>query len=470
MIDANVLRSMEHADLLITSDVAGYSTLDFSQFQNIIPKGYAGAQSKTNVLTRFSLTDEDWMRYVARREARRVNSVPTPKFIEIAGVNDPLAGALREALASNIGQPIDTARIEKDITVVMGQGRFHSLNYSLIARDGEQGLLITAEEKFDSPRWLKPGFIINGADPYNVTFTLGARVTFMDVGGYRSEVRIDASFGSIYGLTGAYYHPLTPSSHWFIAPVALATRIPLNRYSGNTLVAEYGVRKAAGGADLGYLFGRFSELRIGYEAGYLSASPRIGSSSSLPSGSSRTGATHLTFAMDRLDDPVVPRRGISVWSNAQWVDAYLGAKNKFPSAEAIVTAFVPTSVNGSVYGVAAGGSTFGYKQTGLPQFSLGAPVRLAAYGLNQFLVDQYFFFRLGYLHEIATLPPFLGSGIYLTGLYEVGKPYGSPNAPRLPNDGAVGLVVKTIFGPLLIGGAVGESGNKKWFFELGRIF
>jgi NTE family protein len=469
MIDANVVRGMEHADILLTVDVAGYTTLDFSQIQKIIPQGYASARDRANILDRFSLSNADWVVYLAQRESRKLNSVSAPQFIDVQGTSDQISADVRAALVSNIGQRIDTDRLENDLKLLIGQGRFHSLSYGLIERDGELGLLITAEEKYDSPPWIKPGFAIDGADPYNVQFALGARVTFLDVGGYRSEVRIDASFGSIYSIRGEYYHPFTPASRWFISPEAFAARVPINLYSGDRLIAEYGLRKAAGGVELGYLFDRFSELRFGYEAGYFSASPRIGSTN-LPTGSSRTGATRLRYAMERRDNPVIPRRGVAVVANAQWFDADLGATNRFPSAEAVVSAFFPTSSAASLYVVAAGGSTFGYKQTGFPQFSLGAPTRLAAYGVNEFLVDQYFFSRVGYLHQIAALPPFLGTGIYVTGAYELAKPYGLPNAPRLPNDGVAGLVMQTIFGPILIGGAVGEGGHKKWFFELGRIF
>jgi len=469
MIDANVIRSMERADILITVDAAGYTTLDFDKAENIIPKGYAAAQSSTKVLTRFSLAGEEWNQYAARRESKRVNAVPVPQFVDITGASDQLASDIRKAFSSHAGRPVDAHKLEENITLLMGQERFHSLGYSLIERDGVPGLLITAEGKYDSPPWLKPGFVIDGADPYNVRLMFASRLTFQDVGGYRSEVRIDASFGSIYAIRAEYYHPFTRTRGWFVAPEAFAGRIPINLYSGSRLEAEYGLRNTGGGVDLGYLFDRFSELRIGYRAGYLSGSPRIGSPS-LPSGSGRTGATSLSFTMDRLDSPAIPHSGMEVLSNAQWIDANLGATNKFPSAETAFTGFVPIGAPASVYAIAAGGTTFGYKNTGIPAFSLGSPTRLAAYGLNEFLVNQYWYFRLGYLHQIGSLPAFWGTGIYLTAQYEAAKPYGLPNGPRLATDGAAGLAMKTIVGPILIGGAVGEGGHKKWFFQLGRIF
>ena len=76
--------------------------------------------------------------------------------------------------------------------------------------------------------------------------------------------------------------------------------------------------------------------------------------------------------------------------------------------------------------MASGGSTFGYDDTGLPQFTLGGTSRLAAYGLNEFLTNQYFYLRLGYLHQIGTLPAFLGKGVYLNGHYELAKQYLDP--------------------------------------------
>lgn len=145
-------------------------------------------------------------------------------------------------------------------------------------------------------------------------------------------------------------------------------------------------------------------------------------------------------------------------------------KSGFPAAEMTFEAFHPISHPGSLYFITAGGTTFGYRQTGLPVFSLGSPARLAAYGLNQFLTNQYFYLRGGYLHRLGEMPAFLGSGLCPDTHYEVAKPYGLPNAPTLPNDAAVGLAMETILGPILVGGSWDDSGHHKWFFQLGRVF
>ena len=93
-----------------------------------------------------------------------------------------------------------------------------------------------------------------------------------------------------------------------------------------------------------------------------------------------------------------------------------------------------------------------------------------AYGQNEVRGDQYYLFRMGYLHNLFTLPPFLGEGVYAVTLYEVGKMYNAPGVSRLPNDGAAGIIARTALGPFFIGGSIGDTGHAKWFFALGRVF
>ena len=469
MIDANELRGMERADILITVNLPGYTTLDFSRVQQIIPKGYEAANERSGVLQRLRLSDEEWKQYLAQRESRLMKAVPPPQFIEVKGTSTDVAKDIQKELSPFVDKPIDTPSLENKLTRQVGLGQLSSLSYSLINRGDKQGLLISAEEKDYAPPWLKPGFTVDGLDPDNVQFTFGGRITFTDVGGYRSEVRTDFSLGSTYAIGTEYYHPLTTTSRWFIAPDVYASRAPLNLYVDNNFLAEYKLNQVHGGLDLGYAFDRFSELRVGYQAGYLETNRWIGSPL-LPSVSGRTGVARVRYAMDRLDYPVIPRRGITLLAEGGWIDAHPGAKSGFPSAELTLSAFRPISKPASLFFTASGGTTFSHAQTGLPLFSLGGPSRLAAYGLNQFLTDQYFYFRAGYLHRIGNAPSFLGGGVFLDVHYEAAKPYGLPNAPTLPNDGVVGLIVDTFMGPILVGGSIGESGHRKWFFQLGRVF
>ena len=97
-------------------------------------------------------------------------------------------------------------------------------------------------------------------------------------------------------------------------------------------------------------------------------------------------------------------------------------------------------------------------------------MRLSAYGQNEFQGNQYYLFRAGYLHDLVTLPPFLGKKVYAVGTYEIGKMYDVTTNSEFPNDVAAGFLAETALGPFFIGGSVGDSGHRKWFFQLGRVF
>jgi len=106
----------------------------------------------------------------------------------------------------------------------------------------------------------------------------------------------------------------------------------------------------------------------------------------------------------------------------------------------------------------------------VPQFFLGGPGRLTAYGTNELFGNQYYDIQLGYLHDLLTLPPFLGKSVYAIGSYEFAKMYNSPNESNFPNDGAAGVIAETVAGPLFMGVSYGDTGHKKWFFQLGHVF
>jgi NTE family protein len=64
----------------------------------------------------------------------------------------------------------------------------------------------------------------------------------------------------------------------------------------------------------------------------------------------------------------------------------------------------------------------------------------------------------------------VGKKVYVIGAYEFGKMYGTTSASKFPNDVAAGFLAETALGPFFVGGSVGDSGHRKWFFQLGRVF
>jgi len=474
MISANELRSMEDADILLTVPLQKYGTLDFNKADEIIKLGYEAAAKKAKVLMPLAVDDATWQQYLAQRESRR-RTAPIPEFIAVNGVNQNLSRRVETQLAGVVGKPIDPGELDSDIMRLKGIGRFSVLSYEMTERSGQPGLLVKTEENAYGPPIVRPLILIDGASLKNVNFNLGARVTFLDVGGFRSEWRTDFILFSDYGLRSEYYHPFTPLTHWFIAPRALADNNPFYIYQNNKLLSIYRRTNAGGALDVGYQFGRTGELRVGYEGGFENFVPQIGNRHELPSLSGNYGDTRIEYRLDRLDDPVIPRAGQNLQADFRYTNTSPLAPKPYSVGEIVSQNFFRLNERSSLYLSGYAGTTFNNYDTGLPQFSLGGSQRLVAYGINELLMDKYFLFQLGYIRQLAKLPPLLGSGIYFLGLYEAAQVYGPPSsmvnkASGLPTDGAAGLVVNTIFGPVEAAYAYGDTGHRKFFFRVGRLF
>jgi len=471
MSAVNELRSMEEADILVTVPLLKYTALDYNKADAIIKAGYDAAAAKASVLSAFSVSEAEWEEYLAKRNARR-RTAPIPKFVEVTGTAPQMAKAMEKQMSSLVGQPVDSKKIDQDMMTIVGMGRFATATYSMTEKNGEQGLQVQAEQKSYAPPIVRPLIVIDGSEYNNVLFSIGARITFMDVGSYRSELRNDVVLGSQYQFASEYYHPLTTTSNWFVAPRLGFNSQQLNIYSENTLQASYRIRTALGGLDTGYVFGRTGEFRLGYEGGYEKASPVIGNSPLLPTTSGTTGDVRIQYQLNTLDDPVIPRSGVGLLMYTKGYNTNPAAPAPFPLSEIQAQAFFRLNAPTSVYVAAAGGSSYGYK-TGIPAFSLGGSRQLVAWGSNELLTDQYFLGQLGYIRVLAKLPPFLGSTVNFLGVLELGKTYKlpiAPSPPNLPMDVAGGLLVNTIFGPVLIAGTVGDYGHARFYFAIGRVF
>jgi NTE family protein len=475
MISANELESMEMADVLLSVPVQKWGALSFDDADAIIKAGYDAAAAKSKVLLAYAVDDATWNEYIAERNSRRITTTPIPTFVAVKGVNANLSQKIETQMADMVGKPLNYDELDAAIMRLKGTGRYSTLSYGFVEQNGKQGLEIKTEDSAIGPPVVRPLILVDGSSLKNVQFNMGARVTWYDIGGFRSEWRNDIVLFSQYGLRSEYYHPFTPTTHWFVAPRVEAYSDPLFFYDNNQLVSTYRKNFGGGGLDFGYTFGNVGELRFGYEGGWVGYQRQVGNPTELPSLSGGYAAGQVLYRMDRLDNPVIPSKGQSLQANFQWVNSSPLAGGAYPSLEVASTNFFKLSEQSSVFLNGFAGTTFNYYDTGLPQFSLGGSRFLVAYGQNELLMDKYFLFQLGYLRELAKLPPLLGSGVYFLGMYEAAQVYGPPysminKASGFPTDGAAGIVVNTIFGPVEAAYAYGDTGHHKFFFRIGRLF
>ena len=475
MVAANEMHSLEDADVLIRSDLKGINGTMYNESATIAPKGMEGATKKAALLERFSVSDAEWADYVKQRDSRRKTVVPNPQFVAVTG-DVPAANAeiTRVLTPEVVNKPVDTKLLDQTMTRWVGNGSLNAAGYSIVERDGIPGLAVTAYPKSYGPPFLNLGINIDGADTEDVLFGMAGRVTFTNLGGYRAEWRINAYFGSSYGLTSEYYKPFTAHTRFFYSPSAYLTSTRFDFYNEGSRTSQYQIRQNGFGFAGGYTWARGAELRVGQDEYWYSVAKRIDFDNlSIPA--QLESVSSLRFNYLGADNAVLPFSGVNAYFNVARHETTSG-NDAFTLAEARVAIYHPVRTKGAVFITAAGGTSFGAppEVTDLQGFPLGGPFRLGSYGKNELLGNQYWLFQGGYERKLLSFNPLIGEGLYAVAFMEGGKVYENLN-PIDSNvseawDGSFAVVARTALGAAYIGGAAGDNDHRKWWFGLGRVF
>jgi len=468
MIMENENRNLRQADIVLAVNVDKFGSGDFTMGEEIADAGYEAVEKKAAVLKGLELDDDSWRQYIEGRRGKVRTSLPAPNFVEVSGTRLEAARAIANGLTFSAGRPVDRDRLESDLARITGWGRYDSLGYRAFRATDQDGLQIRAREKLHGPPFLNLGVQVKVSGTDNLQFNVDGRLTFFDLGVYGAEWRNDVRLGSNTEVKSEFYRPIGTGG-WFLAPRLAHERVQQNLYRGRSLVAEYLTTSSTAALDLGHSFGRFSELRAGYEIGHEGTDVNIGDPQ-LPGENGTRSLASLRWTYDALDSAMIPRQGLGIRSELDWVVASAGAPEPFPKMWVETRYLLPVRQKTSLFLVASGGSTFGNEASQIMKFTLGGPLRLGALGLDEIRANQYVNGAAGVLREIFTFPPLVGGKIYAAGWYELGKAYGVPDFTGLYQAGTAGVAVDTVLGPMFLGESFGEGGRRKFYFLLGRLF
>jgi NTE family protein len=460
-------RNMASADLLLTVPLLDLDNLQYDKWEEIVGRGYNLAEKNSATLLKYAMSEVEWKDYIADRESRK-KSAPLVQYVKVNGdateANVDGLGALR-------GRPLNTGEVDRKVAEIAAGGRYGRLRPRLTT-DGDNSLTLDfqAVKKEYGPVLVEPLILLDGSDYNNVRFTAGGRFVMPNLGFAGAEMRTDVLMGSTYRFGTEYVWPVAGSKHWFTATHASAENAPLDFYTSHGKVAEYRRIGTDGGFDVGYTFNRFTEVRAGYELGWMKYSNDLGPKIVPSVFNGKQSIANFRFTLDRMDDPVIPRRGVGVESLFSYYDQRAGATESFPSLQVKLQGYQPVGEKGSVYIIGSAGSSFGAADTGFPLYSLGSTTRMAAYGTNEILTNQYWLVQGGYIHKLMAMPPMTGKNVYLLSGFEIAKPFYTTGVSSLPMDLRIAVVAQTVLGPIQVGTSFGDSGHRKFYFQIGRVF
>jgi len=461
------LASLGTRDVLIAPELGDISSGSFERTPEAIDIGEAAARAAAESLKRYSLPPEQYqaLRDKQVAESRELGLVDDVRFGGLRRTNPEV---LRSMVRSEPGKPLSEDEIGEDLRRIYGRGDFESMDYQFLQEADRRVLEIQPREKSWGPDYLRFGLglltnfrgdtIVNGLVSYRRSWLnrLGAE--------WLTELRV----GTDSGLSTEYYQPVDERGRWFFAPYAGLGQTTRNLYVGDDRVAKYVSNEGRAGLDAGASFGIWGEARIGALWRRVSAKVDIGSSL-LPDVSEDSSGIRGKFFLDQLDHPWFPRRGYYLDASFYVADQALGSDRDYKKAQ--VEAIGAASWGSHAFvATVRGGTNLNTDMAPYDTFTLGGPLNLSGYRIDQFSGERVAFARILYFNHAVKLPKLLGSGVYAGGSLEAGQVKeqlnGAPDTGTLVS-ASVFLAADSFLGPAYFGFGVGQSGRMNIYLVLG---
>jgi len=461
------LRNLTDRDILIAPDLGDISSGSFDRAQDAIRIGEEAARKMSDSLRRYSLPPEQYAALRAKQTVE-LKALGTVDEIRFEGLERTNPEVLRSLVESKPGEPLTEERVSADLRRIYGRGDFESVDYRIEQGPAGRVMVIMPLEKDWGPDYLRFGLGIatdfQGENIFNVLVQY--RKTWLNkLGG---EWLTEAQVGQNAHLFTQFIQPVEERGRYFVAPYAYIGQSTRGVFFGENRIAEYEAREGRIGLDAGAILGTWGEARAGAVWRRVEAKVDTGPPA-LPEVNENTAGPRALLFIDQFNHAWFPRDGYRAIASAYWANKDFGSDLNYERFEG--QAGVAKSRGAHTLNFAVQGGTDNHSDMpAYETFTLGGPLRLSGYRINEFSGRRYGFGRLMYYNRTLPLPDLLGSGVYVGGSLEAGEMHsrfdGLPFGGTIWS-GSVFLAADTFAGPAYFGFGLGEAGRYSLYLLLG---
>ena len=459
------LRSLTDKDVLIAPDLGDVSTVKFDRSKDAIRIGEEATRALADKLRRYSVPPEQYAAIRARQVAVP-KGLGTVDEIRIEGLAKTNPAVVRELVASKPGEPLSEEKIGADLRRIYGTRDYEGIDYRIVGGDvGPRAMVITPKEKAWGSDYVRFGLGLasdfQGDNQFNALVQY--RKTWLNrLGG---EWTTEAQIGQNTHVFTEFYQPINEEGKWFIAPNGMIGQQTRGVFVGDDKIANYLISTGEVGVDVGTNLGTWGQLRAG--AVWSKVFARIDTGSPfLPTVRETTAGLRAALFVDQTNTAWFPSDGYGFTGTAYAAMTEFGSALSYQRLEG--TARAIHSWGDNILNLAvSGGTALGSDMPAYESFTLGGPLRLSGYRINEFSGRDYAFGRLMYYHRLYSLPDILGSGLYFGGTGEVGyitNRFDNSRSPGTLWSGSAFLGADTFLGPAYLG--VGYGGASNWSLYL----
>jgi NTE family protein len=461
------IRSLGPRDVLITSRLGEIGAGSFDRIEEAMPLGEQAARQAAESLRRYSLSQEDYRRYVASR-GKPVAQGGDVAFVRIdnrSGVSDAV---ISSHISAKPGEPLDISQLEHDIQQIYGLEIFESVRYELVEENGKTGIVIEAKEKPWGPGYLQFGMITSSNFEGDAPFRLGVSYTQTQINALNGEWRIGGQIGDEPGLFGEIFQPLDPEARYFVSGRFgyLTQNINMfDRAGRNIAQARAGGYAMELGA--GRQFGTWGELRLGYRREAGSIEHGIGAPT--PDHDYDSGEFFVRLTDDKLDSVYFPTRGHIGKMEWRFSREDLGADTDFDQASLAYHHAFSWGRN-TLFGGLSLETTVDDDAPIQSLYRIGGFLRLSGFDQDRLTGQQAGLARLIYLRQINDIQFFkayAGASLEAGNVWQDSSDIGFDDTIFA---GSAFIGADTPIGPIYLGYGHNDDGDGSIYLFLGPLF
>lgn len=465
-----MLEKMSPGDVKILPQLGDIGSADFVRSGSAIPLGVQAAELHVSRLRELSVSEDEYRRY-RERHRRQIFDSPMVSFINVLKTRSKTAGYVERELDGLQGQKLDIAKLEKSIGGAFGLGNYERVTWRPVEQDGKTGIEVIPVDKGWGPNFLAFGLQISDNFEGRNDYQLGLEYTMTGLNIYGGEWRSRLEMGRVTGLRSEFFQPAGDRAQYYISPFIEYRAFDQPISFDGAVAAEYRVRRASLGFDIGYEFGGSTRLYAGLVRGHGNASLTIGDSL-LPGLSLQSATARFGFIRDTLDDANFPASGsrgefllaadvtglgsdgdgeIAVFN---WDKAYNRGANRLLLGARMQTTWGDPAVLDALSPLGGFTNLSGYTERELV-------------GAHSALFRSVYYRRLGSEGQLFSVPAFVGGSIEAGNVFDNRAQVVSLN--NLIFAGSVFVGLDSPLGPIFLGFGRADTGSSSVYLNFGTL-
>jgi len=468
---AAMLATMKDGDVLIKPRLATVSSAGFDKVAVAIADGESAANEQVDALGSLALSDDDYTAFVQAR--RQLNfDLPLIEFVEIASHRSRSSRLVAEQIRQQSDQPLDLTRLEDDISLAFGRGRYERISWSVEEVDGQRGLQVLPVDKGWGPNFIIFGLQLSDDFRGNTNYSMALEATATGINERGGEWRNRIETGRYTGIRSEFHQPWGRLARGYVLPYVDYVAFNQNLRPADDVLATYRLTRGEHGVSIGFNPTPVLCFELGTAFGTERADLRFSRGAEFEDVESDFTATYAGVAYDTIDNVDFPADGTRFSVEAALYDDAFGGDASGEKLSVVLDHAIQLKARHHLLlgfqGSISGGDDDLFQSLGL----LGGFLNLSGFPDQELAGTQVAHARLVYYRRFGDLARLFSLPAYIGGSLEAGNVSFDRSDMSLDSTifaGSAFLAVDTPLGPLFLGYGRAARGEDSFYLSFERM-